>query len=91
MTPALVVAAADQITVPSWLNTAAIMGLAVFVASLLLLFLGLAVLSKSHKGDLKGAGKQLGVGFIGILIVALGAGGAAITIAAATLGFFVKA
>lgn len=67
MTPALIVAtAADQISVPSWLNTAAIVGFCVFLASMLSLFLGLSMMSQSKKGNLKQAASQSGVGLIGL-------------------------
>ena len=91
MTPALIVAtAADQISVPSWLNTAALIGILVFGATILSIFLGLVIMSQSKKGDLKKAASQSGVGLIGLFWVALGVGGTIVTLAIATLGFFIR-
>lgn len=90
MTPALTVAAADQINVPSWLSTGAIIGFFVFLASVLAIVLGLSMMGQSKKGDMKGAAKQSGVGLLGLLWIVLGVGGSIITIAAATVGFFAR-
>lgn len=90
MTPALIVATADQISVPSWLNTAAIVGFLVFLASVLAVLLGLSMMSQSKKGNLKQAASQSGVGLLGLLWIALGVGGAIITLAAGTIAFFVN-
>ena len=91
MTPALIVAtAADQISVPSWLNTAAIVGFCVFLASMLSLFLGLSMMSQSKKGNLKQAASQSCVGLIGLSWVALGIGGIVVGLATGIVSLFVK-
>lgn len=91
MTPALIVAtAADQISVPSWLNTAAIVGFCVFLASMLSLFLGLSMMSQSKKGNLKQAASQSGVGLIGLSWVALGMGGIVVGLATGIVSLFIK-
>jgi len=84
------VAAADSGSAPSWLNTAAIVGFFVFLASVMALVLGLSLMGQSKKGDIKGAAAQSGVGLLGLIWIALGVGGTIVTIAAATLGFFTK-
>ena len=90
MTPALIVATADQVSVPSWLNTAAIVGSCVVVASMFSLFLGLSMMSQSKKGNLKQAAAQSGVGLLGLFWVALGVGGTVVGLAAGIVSLFVK-
>ena len=91
MTPALIVAtAADQISAPSWLNTAALIGILVFGATILSIFLGLVIMSQSKKGDLKKAASQSGVGLIGLFWVALGIGGIVVGLATGIVSLFVK-
>ena len=91
MTPALIVAtAADQISVPSWLNTAALIGILVFGATILSIFLGLVIMSQSKKGDLKKAASQSGVGLIALFWVALGIGGIVVGLATGIVSLFVK-
>ena len=90
MTPALVIIAADQVSVPSWLNTAAIVGFLVFLASMFAFFLGLSMMGQAKKGNLKQAASQSGVSLLGLLWVALGVGGTLVTLAIATLGFFIR-
>lgn len=91
MTPALIVAtAADQISVPSWLNTAALIGILVFGATILSIFLGLVIMSQSKKGDLKKSASQSGVGLIGLFWVALGIGGIVVGLATGIVSLFVK-
>ena len=85
-----IIATADQVTTPSWLNTAAIVGFCVFLASMFALFLGLSMMGQSKKGNLKQAASQSGVSLLGLLWVALGVGGTVVTLAAATLGFFIR-
>ena len=84
-----IIATADQVTTPSWLNTAAIVGFCVFLASMFALFLGLSMMGQSKKGNLKQAASQSGVSLLGLLWVALGVGGTVVTIAIATLGLFI--
>ena len=85
-----IIATADQVTTPSWLNTAAITGFFVFLASMFALFLGLSMMGQSKKGNLKQAASQSGVSLLGLFWVALGVGGTVVTLAAATLGFFIR-
>ena len=85
-----IIATADQVTTPSWLNTAAIVGFCVFLASMFALFLGLSMMGQSKKGNLKQAASQSGVSLLGLFWVALGVGGTIVTLAAATLGFFIR-
>lgn len=85
-----IIATADQVTTPSWLNTAAITGFFVFLASMFALLLGLSMMGQSKKGNLKQAASQSGVGLIGLFWVALGVGGTLVTLAIATLGFFIR-
>ena len=85
-----IIATADQVTTPSWLNTAAIVGFCVFLASMFALFLGLSMMSQSKKGNMKQAAAQSGVSLLGLFWVALGVGGTVVSIAAATLGFFIR-
>ena len=85
-----IIATADQVTTPSWLNTAAIVGFCVFLASMFALFLGLSMMGQSKKGNLKQAASQSGVSLLGLLWVALGVGGTLVTLAALTLGFFIR-
>lgn len=85
-----IIATADQVTTPSWLNTAAIVGFCVFLASMFALFLGLSMMGQSKKGNLKQAASQSGVSLLGLFWVALGVGGTVVTLAAATLGFFIR-
>ena len=85
-----IIATADQVTTPSWLNTAAIVGFCVFLASMFALFLGLSMMGQSKKGNLKQAASQSGVSLLGLLWVALGVGGTLVTLAIATLGFFIR-
>ena len=85
-----IIATADQVTTPSWLNTAAIVGFGMFLASMLALFLGLSMMSQSKKGNMKQAAAQSGVSLLGLFWVALGVGGTVVSIAAATLGFFIR-
>ena len=85
-----IIATADQVTTPSWLNTAAIVGFCVFLASMFAFFLGLSMMGQAKKGNLKQAASQSGVSLLGLLWVALGVGGTVVTIAAATLGFFIR-
>ena len=85
-----IIATADQVTTPSWLNTAAIVGFCVFLASMFALFLGLSMMGQSKKGNLKQAAAQSGVSLLGLFWVALGVGGTVVSIAAATLGFFIR-
>ena len=85
-----IIATADQVTTPSWLNTAAITGFFVFLASMFALFLGLSMMSQSKKGNMKQAAAQSGVSLLGLFWVALGVGGTVVTLAAATLGFFIR-
>ena len=85
-----IIATADQVTTPSWLNTAAITGFMVFLASMFALFLGLSMMSQSKKGNMKQAAAQSGVSLLGLFWVALGVGGTVVSIAAATLGFFIR-
>ncbi len=85
-----VVLAADTASAPSWLNTAAIVGFCVFLASIFALVLGLSMMGQSKKGNIKEAAAQSGVGLLGLIWVALGVGGTIVTVAAATLGFFMK-
>ena len=84
-----IIATADQVATPSWLNTAAITGFMVFLASMFALFLGLSMMSQSKKGNMKQAAAQSGVSLLGLFWVALGVGGSVVSIAAATLGFFI--
>ena len=88
--PAILATAADTASTPSWLNTAAIVGFCVFLASMFALFLGLSMMGQSKKGNLKQAAAQSGVSLLGLFWVALGVGGTIVTIAAATLGFFIR-
>ena len=88
--PAILATAADTVSTPSWLNTAAITGFMVFLASMFALFLGLSMMGQSKKGNLKQAAAQSGVSLLGLFWVALGVGGTVVTIAAATLGFFIR-
>ena len=88
--PAILATAEDTVSTPSWLNTAAIVGFCVFLASMFALFLGLSMMGQSKKGNLKQAAAQSGVSLLGLFWVALGVGGTVVTIAAATLGFFVR-
>ena len=85
-----ILATADTASTPSWLNTAAIVGFCVFLASMFALFLGLSMMGQSKKGNLKQAAAQSGVSLLGLFWVALGVGGTVVTIAAATLGFFIR-
>ena len=85
-----IIATADQVTTPSWLNTAAIVGFCVFLASMFALFLGLSMMGQSKKGNLKQAASQSGVSLLGLFWVALGVGGTVVTLAIATLGFFIR-
>ena len=85
-----ILATADQVTTPSWLNTAAIVGFCVFLASMFALFLGLSMMGQSKKGNMKQAAAQSGVSLLGLFWVALGVGGTVVTLAAATLGFFIR-
>ena len=85
-----ILATADTVSTPSWLNTAAIVGFCVFLASMFALILGLSMMGQSKKGNLKQAAAQSGVSLLGLFWVALGVGGTVVTIAAATLGFFVR-
>ena len=85
-----ILATADPVSTPSWLNTAAITGFMVFLASMFALFLGLSMMGQSKKGNLKQAAAQSGVSLLGLFWVALGVGGTVVTIAAATLGFFIR-
>ena len=85
-----IIATADQVTTPSWLNTAAITGFFVFLASMFALFLGLSMMSQSKKGNMKQAAAQSGVSLLGLFWVALGVGGTIVTLAIATLGFFIR-
>ena len=85
-----VVAAADAASAPSWLNTAAIVGFCVFLASMMALVLGLSMMGQSKKGNIKEAASQSGVGLLGLIWVALGVGGTVVTVAVATLGFFTR-
>lgn len=85
-----IIATADQVITPSWLNTAAITGFFVFIASMLALLLGLSMMGQSKKGNLKQAASQSGVSLLGLFWVALGVGGTVVTLAAATLGFFIR-
>lgn len=85
-----IIATADQVTTPSWLNTAAITGFFVFIASMLALLLGLSMMGQSKKGNLKQAASQSAVSLLGLLWVALGVGGTLVTLAALTLGFFIR-
>ena len=91
---ALVVApavlAADRVSVPQWLNTAAIVGFCVFLASMFSLFLGLSMMSQSKKGNLKQAAAQSGVSLLGLFWVALGVGGTVVGLAAGIVSLFVK-
>lgn len=84
------ITAADTASAPSWLNTAAIVGFFVFLASVMALILGLSLMGQSKKGDIKGAAAQSGVGLLGLIWIALGVGGTIVTVAAATLGYFMK-
>ena len=88
--PAILATAADTVSTPSWLNTDAIVGFCVFLASMFALFLGLSMMGQSKKGNLKQAAAQSGVSLLGLFWVALGVGGTVVTIAAATLGFFIR-
>lgn len=85
-----ILAAADTISTPSWLNRAAIVGFCVFLASMFALVLGLSMMGQSKKGNLKQAASQSGVSLLGLFWVALGVGGTVVTLAAATLGFFIR-
>ena len=85
-----IIATADQVTTPSWLNTAAITGFFVFLASMFALLLGLSMMGQSKKGNLKQAAAQSGVSLLGLFWVALGVGGTIVTLAATTLGFFIR-
>ena len=80
----------DTTSTPGWLNTAAIVGFGVFLASMFALILGLSMMGQSKKGNLKQAASQSGVSLLGLLWVALGVGGTVVTIAIATLGFFIR-
>ena len=87
-TIATALATADRISTPTWLNTAAIVGFCVFLASMFALFLGLSMMSQSKKGNVKQAAAQSGVSLLGLFWVALGVGGTVVSLAAATIGFF---
>ena len=85
-----IIATADQVATPSWLNAAAITGFFVFLASMFALVLGLSMMGQSKKGNLKQAAAQSGVSLLGLFWVALGVGGTIVTLAIATLGFFIR-
>lgn len=75
---------------PSWINTAAIVGFLVFVASLLLIVLGLRLTAKSGKGNVKDAASQSAVAGIGVFWIVVGITGAAVTIVATSVGFAIN-
>ena len=85
-----ILATVDTTSTPDWLNTAAITGFFVFLASMFALVLGLSMMGQSKKGNLKQAAAQSGVSLLGLFWVALGVGGTVVTLAAATLGFFIR-
>lgn len=85
-----VVPAADAASAPSWLNTGAIVGFCVFLASLMALLLGLSMMGQSKKGNIKEAAAQSGVGLMGLIWIAVGVGGTVVTLAAGALAFFVR-
>ena len=72
---------------PSWIATASIVGIIVFVASLIMMWVGISLLAKSKKGDLSGAAKTTAVGGIGLVWLVLGATGGAIGIVSTTVAF----
>lgn len=86
---ALTLATVESV-VPSWLNTAAITGFFVFIASMLALFLGVSMMGKSRKGNLKEAAAQSGVSLIGLFWVAIGVGGTVVSLAVTTVSLFIR-
>lgn len=73
---------------PSWLNTGAIIGIALFLACLLLMVLGISQIGRSRKGNVKEAASQSAVAGIGVLWIVIGITGAAIGIIAGTVSYF---
>ena len=86
----LTIAAADAVQTPSFLQTTAIVGFAVFLGGLLLMVLGVSMIGNARKGDMKKAAAQTGVSLMGIVIIALGASGTVIGLGAAVLNFFIR-
>lgn len=75
---------------PSWIKTTAIVGVIIFVAGIIMMWVGLSLLAKSKKGDLSGAARTSAVGGIGLVWLVLGATGGAIGIISSTVAFVSK-
>ncbi len=76
---------------PAWVNVAAITGFIAFIAIILTAITGIAILSRSSKGDMKKAASQVGVTFIGLFILGVAlVSGIALAIINGTTGFFIK-
>ena len=72
---------------PSWIKTAAIVGIVIFIAGLIMMWVGIGLLAKSKKGDVAGAARTSAVGGIGLVWIVLGATGGAIGIISTTVAF----
>lgn len=65
---------------PSWLNSQIVIGTLLFVVMLLLAWLGIKMMAKSEKGDVKKAANQSAVAAIGLFWVVVAFGGLALVI-----------
>lgn len=75
---------------PDAINTTAIWAIVMFVAGLLVAWLGLSLLGRSKKGDLSGAAKSSGVAGIGLFWVILGVAGLATGLVLSITEFFIN-
>jgi hypothetical protein len=75
---------------PSWLKVAAIAGLIVSIASIVLMVFGLGLTMRAKKGDLKGAARSSGVAGIGLFWIVLGVTGVALGVVSGSVSFFVN-